>query len=98
MINLGRRELKDTQLAAEAESLAKSANIVIAVSDLALITPVKKAGGKNPEDFKKWAQDMKDAATQLSDAVAKKDAKAIKDASEKLNTSCTDCHNKFKNK
>jgi hypothetical protein len=98
LINLGRKQLNDKQMGDEAEALAKSANIIIAVSDMALITPVKKVGGKNPEDFKKWAQDMKDAATQLSDAVAKKDAKAIKDASEKLNTSCTDCHNKFKNK
>jgi hypothetical protein len=98
LINLGRKQLNDKQMGDELEALAKSANIIIAVSDMALVTPVKKVGGKNPDDFKKWAQDMKDAATQLSDAVGKKDPKAIKEASEKLNTSCTDCHNKFKNK
>jgi cytochrome c556 len=39
---------------------------------------------------------MKAGAAALSDAVAKKNPDAFKTAVKKLNTACSDCHNKFK--
>jgi hypothetical protein len=100
LINLGLRKLlKEDELKAQADDLAKSANIVAAVSEMALAKPpAKKLGDKDPKDWMKWAQNMKEGAAALSDAVAKKDAEAIRSASEKLNGSCSDCHNVFKKK
>jgi hypothetical protein len=99
LINLGRRPLSEKDLAAQSAALSKSADIISAISEMALVKgPTKKVGNKDPKDWMRWSQDMKDGATALSAAVAKKDPTAIKEAAEKLNVTCTDCHNVFKKK
>jgi hypothetical protein len=96
LINLGRKPMAPKDVDAQADSLAKSANIMAAISEMALLKPPPKDADKTK--WMKWAQDMKDGAVALSDAVAKKDPDAIKTASEKLNVTCADCHHDFKKK
>jgi hypothetical protein len=81
-------------LLGRAAELKKSANIIAAVSEMALKKPPKKEAEK--KDWLQWAQDMKEGADALSNAIAKNNADAVQAAVKKLNTACADCHNKFK--
>ncbi len=96
LIILGRKALAGAPapLAGLAGDLTKSANIIAAVSEMALKKSPKKEADK--KDWLGWAQDMKDGAAALSDAVAKNDPDAVDAAARKLDTACADCHNKFK--
>ena len=59
-------------------------------------TPKKKEGDKDPKDWTTWTDDMLKAAKALAAAAEKKDAKAVKDAAYKLNNSCNNCHEVFR--
>lgn len=54
---------------------------------------------KDPAEFGRWYQlcaDMRDSAGQVSAALRARDADAANAAMQKLEQSCTDCHNAFR--
>ena len=55
-------------------------------------TPKKKMQGKDPDVWTKSNDDMKQAARDLAEAARAGDAAAIKAAAVRLNASCIDCH------
>ncbi len=99
IISLGRKPLSPKDMSEQSADLVKSGNIAAACAEIALAKPPeKKQGKKDPADWKNWAKEMKEAAAEFSDAAAKKDPDALKKASVRLNSSCTDCHAIFKEK
>ena len=71
-----------------------AAAVAIAVQDR---PPVKeKEGDKDPNDWKKWAGEMHQAAREFAAAAKAKNPKLVKEAATKLNDSCIRCHKVFK--
>jgi hypothetical protein len=87
------------QLAAEQEALVELANRTAAVGAVALAAaPKKKLPDKDPKDWKEYAEDMIKAAQELARVAGAKDtdpAKVIK-AAANLNSTCSNCHGKFR--
>jgi hypothetical protein len=84
-------------IAKEAAELALLADKVAVIGQLNYYyAPEKKEGKKDPEDWKQWSVEMRDAALKLAEAVRKRNADAVLQASQKLNGSCVRCHNVFK--
>ena len=48
--------------------LARSAYVAAAIAEVALIQTEEKAKGKNPKDWKNWAEGMRQGAIELADA------------------------------
>ena len=95
LIKLGKKPLKT--LPAEAADLEKMANLIHGVSE---VTP-SYAGKftKTPAQAKTWdglAADMKKQSDELAAAVKAGSPKAVQKAANDLNTSCNDCHEKFR--
>ena len=53
-------------------------------------------GTKDPAKWKEWSQDMFKGSQDLIGALKKKDPKAVKEAANKLNGTCNECHSDFK--
>ena len=61
------------------------------------IGPDKSAGpGKTPEAWKKYAQTLRTTALEVADAATKKKPAEVKAALSRMDTSCVNCHEKFK--
>ena len=97
-MGLAKKPLTDALLKKQADDIARAARITQAVAEVTLEkSPVKKKmGDKDPADWKKWTEDMKNSAKDLANAAKKGDAKGVKDASSKLNASCNNCHGVFR--
>jgi hypothetical protein len=77
--------------------LQQMINRVKAIAAIALAkTPKKKEGDKDPKDWKQYSEEMMKGADALGKAIAAADPKAVKDAASRLNSSCTECHGKFR--
>jgi cytochrome c556 len=101
IMGLAKKKLTAAELKNQADDIAKAAKVTAAIAEVAeLHKPEKKVGDKRPEDWAKWSKEMRDSALELADlAKAKKpDPDAIKKTSMKLNSTCTDCHDKFRPK
>jgi hypothetical protein len=55
------------------------------------------SGNKKPADWVKWSKDMTEAATEVGSGSEKGDEKLVKAGLRKLETSCVNCHNVFRN-
>jgi cytochrome c556 len=98
---LAKKKLTAAEATAQANDIAQLAKITAAIGEVAdLHAPTMKKAGKDPKDWKKWSNEMRDDALDLAKIVqgAKPDPGKIKDAATKLNGTCTDCHDKFRPK
>jgi len=98
---LAKKKLPAAELKKQADDIARLASITAAIAEVAdLHAPPKKVGPKDPKDWKKWSNEMRDDALDLANAVkkAKPDPDEVKKVATKLNGTCTDCHDKFRPK
>jgi Cytochrome C' len=98
IMNLGKRELRKDQLAAESKDLARAAYVTAAIAEIAENKcPVeRKQGEKDPKSWRSWAKDMRKNALELAKASQSRNAKAVKTAATKVNSSCNACHAVFR--
>ncbi len=95
-IALGKaKSVNKADLAKQGDALAKAADETRAIADVAILY-TEKDGKKNPAKWKQYAEDMRTAAGELANAARKHDAKAVKQAVEKVNGSCVSCHADFR--
>jgi hypothetical protein len=60
-------------------------------------TPTKDAsGGKTKKAWADWSKDLREASDAFAKASAAKNAKEMQKAAAKINTTCVNCHSKFK--
>ena len=89
--------MSKAQVGEGAGRLVELANRTAAVGSISLASPPKKnLPGKDPKDWKKWSEEMVKAAKEFEKAAKGGDAKTIKEAAVKLNSSCVDCHGTFR--
>jgi hypothetical protein len=99
LLALGRRAIKPAQLTKESAELALLAKKIAVLAQLAREwAPSKKEGEKDPESWREWSVEMRDAALKLAGAATMKDPKAVLAATKGLNSSCTKCHGVFKSR
>lgn len=70
-----------------------------AIADLSLDLPPEFGGKKKKEDWDRWNKDMKEQASDLASEAAKgtkADAAKMKAIASKLEGSCQNCHNVFR--
>jgi hypothetical protein len=97
LIALEKKPLTAAQLGKEAAGLQRMAEVVRAVAEA--IPEYAEKYTKTPKQAKQWngyVEDMKKASADMIAAVKANDAKSIKDIANHLNTSCNDCHKKFR--
>jgi hypothetical protein len=88
-----KKPLSPTDLKRMAADIERAARIAQAVADVADLYVPKK----NPDQWKKYTQDMREGAEEWAKAARSGDPAQLKKASNKLDTSCIDCHNDFRN-
>jgi len=94
---LGRRPIAKDKLAKETPDLVRMAYQAAAIGTIAHAKPPDKDEGKKKKsDWLKWSADMKGSALKLADVIKGKDPQAIKTAATKLSSSCTACHEVFR--
>jgi hypothetical protein len=94
---LSKKTQNKSDLEKSAADIERMADIVAGIAEITdLFTPKKKVGDKDPKDWKDYTTDMKEASAELAKAAKAKDADAIKKAAQRLNSSCNNCHGKFR--
>jgi hypothetical protein len=97
LIFLARKAPTAAELDAEAEHLARAAQVTAAMANLLdAYTPDKKMGMKDPKDWKAWLDEMRTAAAELEGAARAKDPNRVKAAATKVTASCNNCHEVFR--
>jgi cytochrome c556 len=98
LLGLAKRPLPAADMAKQGNDLARSAYILVAISEFTdAHTPKKKgATGKGAKEWKEWTEDMRSAALELAEAAKKKNPAGVKAAVNKLNGSCNNCHGEFR--
>jgi hypothetical protein len=97
IISMSKRTLPKGELTRQQDDLIRMAEVSRAVSEVAIhFTPKEKQPGKDPADWKKYTEDMKQGSLELIKAVKSGDPKLVRSAATNLNASCTDCHSKFR--
>jgi cytochrome c556 len=93
----GRPMTKEQLGGQEGKDLLQLAYRTAAMGEMALaLTPKKKLPDKDPKDWKASSENMIKESYELAKAIKAKDGKAVKEVAARLNSSCTDCHGKFK--
>ncbi len=95
VVNLSKRPLTQPQLAKESKELVRLAYVNAAIAQVSE-SRTDADGSKDPKAWQKWSVDMRQAALELADAAQAMDPVRVKAAAKKLNTSCTECHDKFR--
>ena len=94
---LGRRPIAKDKLAKESADLIRMSYQAAAIGAIAHAKPPEKDEGKKKKsDWLKWSAEMEDSALKLADVIKGKDPMAIKTAATKLSSSCTACHEVFR--
>jgi hypothetical protein len=94
---LARKAPTPAELDADAEHIARAAAVTAAMADLLdAYTPDKKMGQKDPNDWKLRLGEMRTAAAALEAAARDKHPNRVRAAAAKLQTSCAECHNVFR--
>jgi len=97
IIGLAKKELTKAEIKEQAADLEKSAYITAAIAHVTDVhTPKKKVGDKDPKEWMKSTEDMKQSSMDLAAAAKKGDTAAVKKAATKLNSSCNNCHGIFR--
>jgi hypothetical protein len=96
VIALAMNEPPKKELDESADDLARAAYVAGAIAEVALIKPPEKAQGKDPKDWKNWAEGMRQGALDLAAAAKAKKPADIKKAAEKMDNNCKSCHKVFR--
>src|SRR5262249_54929751 len=97
LINIGKKPLPMPRLTKEAAAIARAGAFATAVAEITeRKAPEKKDGKKDPKNWIAWSKEMNAAGMELAKAAKSKDAKGVKDAASKLNSSCNNCHGDFR--
>jgi hypothetical protein len=97
LMQIGRVGIKEAELKAQADDLSRAALVISAQSVmLDAYTPDKKVGNKDPKDWQKYTAEMRDAAKDLRDAAKRQEAASVKKAVLRVQNSCIECHNIFR--
>jgi len=98
IINMRLNPMDQATLEKDAAALIRMAERTAAIAAVSVHlcpVPVKKED-KDPEDWKKWSEEMFKNSHGLIAALKKKDVNAVKDAAKMLNSTCNKCHGVFK--
>jgi soluble cytochrome b562 len=88
---------KPAKLKQEAGALEEMAYRLAAIAEIAKNKPTDDVKTpQNKKDWEGWSEDMRRAAGELAKAAKAGDASAIKKAAQSLNSSCSNCHGKFR--
>lgn len=95
---LARKPLSPSELTAEAPAIEQAAYVAAAI---ALVIhdkcPVQaKEGNKDPNDWKRWSDDMDNFSMKLAAAAKARDPAGIQKAADQLDGTCKSCHAPFK--
>jgi hypothetical protein len=94
---LARKKLPGNRIGVEAKDLALLADKVAAIANLTHEwAPKNDNGKKKKQDWIDWSLDMRKNALELAQAAKKKNAEAVLDMAQKLNSTCNACHGVFK--
>jgi hypothetical protein len=98
LINMAKPAQVAAVLKNQADDLARSAYILVAVSEVCDAHPPKKKGtnGKGAKEWADWTEEMRTSALQLAEAAKKKDTAGVRAAVSKLNGTCSNCHGEFR--
>ncbi len=99
LLGLGRRPLGAQALSQRSRQLTSFGYRAAAIAELAKRNPSDTAqkNAANRKMWDGWADDMAKAAVEFAEAARSKDPKQLKTAAVKLNNSCSQCHEKFRN-
>jgi hypothetical protein len=95
VVNMAKRPLTSPQLAKESKDLVRLAYVNAAIAQISEARS-DVDGKMDPKAWQKWSIDMRQSALELADAAQAMNPAGVKAAAKKLNTSCTDCHDKFR--
>jgi cytochrome c556 len=95
LVNMAKRPFGQPQLAKEAKELVRMAYVNAAIAQVSEAR-TSVDGTADPKAWQKWSADMRQASLELADAAQAVDAGRVKAAAKKLNSSCTECHDKFR--
>src|SRR5262249_1387304 len=91
------KKVEKTDVTKNAKANEKMPAITLAIGKVTdAHTPKKKEAGKDPKDWKKFVEEMKAGAGDLSTAVKDGDADKTKIAANKLVGACNECHTMFR--
>jgi hypothetical protein len=97
LLNMSKQAMKPAKLQKEATALEEMGYRVAAIARVAKHKPSEKVKTpKDKKDWEEWSEDMEKAALEFAEAANKQDAQALKKATNSLNSSCTNCHGKFR--
>lgn len=98
LIGLSKRPLAPAQMTQQADDLARSAYVLVAICGITDAHAPKKKGntGKGLKEWAGWTGEMRAAALELAGAAKKKDSAGVKKAVNKLNSTCSNCHGEFR--
>ena len=95
--NYAKKAPSKDSLTKEKADLIQAINRTKAIAAIAVAKkPTKKEGDKDPKDWQEYADRMVKGSDDLAKAIESGDPKAVKTAAANLNSSCTDCHAKFR--
>jgi len=95
--NMAKKSPSAAQLKKDKADLLQMINRTSAIAEIARArTPKKKEGDKDPKDWKEYSERMVKEARELAKAIEAADPPAVKKAAANLNSSCTECHGKFR--
>ena len=95
VVNMAKRPLAQPELAKEAKDLVRLAYVNAAIAQISEAR-ADVDGKMDPKAWQKWSVDMRQSAIELAEAAQAMNPARVKAAAKKLNTSCTDCHDKFR--
>ena len=94
--SMAKKSPKADQLKKDKADLLQMLDRTLAIGEIALGTPKKKEGDKDPKDWKEYSERMVKETKELKKAIEQADPVAVKKAASNLNSSCTECHGKFR--
>jgi hypothetical protein len=96
IIDVTKKVLSPADLKKESAELVRLAHINIVLAEATRAhTPAKDFSRMTPKLWIQYVGDMKKASQDLIKAVKASDAKGVKTAATRLNTSCNECHTKL---
>lgn len=97
IINLAKKALPAAQLTKEAEELITMAKQTKAIGDVnEFYGPKEKRAGKDPKEWKKYNDEMKQFSLELIAAVKGGKPDDVKKVANSINSSCVNCHTVFR--
>jgi len=95
--DLAKRKLAGLTLTKESKELIRMGYVNIAMAEIAKhYPPEKPKAGKGKKEWNEHLVNQKTAAQDLIKAVKDKNPAKIKDAAEKLDSACNNCHSDFR--